>query len=201
MTPTCAYCPNLGQHQDHVWPRSRGGIDELSDLVWAGSPCNLPKGALLLTEWDVRRVAYGIVHSQEVAIEYARLLLADPDLPEERGPGIHSLQAWIPSALFERMQAATRATRRSYGDWLMAAFNDVYGEPLERVYPPLPQFQVEIPPPRRTPRRKVAGGRQSVNFRLTKEQVDAIDNRQAELSVESRSEFVTEIVRLGLDGA
>ena len=36
---------------DHVVPRSRGGTDEMSNLVLACSPCNSSKGAKNVDEW------------------------------------------------------------------------------------------------------------------------------------------------------
>lgn len=104
----------------------------------------------------------------------------------------------LPSELADGMISAAEATEQSYGDWLMAAFNDVYDR-LADVYPPLPQYRPELPPPRRSPRRRVPGGRRAVNFRLTDDQIAAIDKRQAELAVESRSEFVSMIVQLRLE--
>jgi hypothetical protein len=95
------------------------------------------------------------------------------------------------------MATAADQAGQSYGDWLMAALNDVYDQ-LANVYPPMPTYRPELPPPRRPPRRRVEGGRQAVNFRLTPEQISALDTLQTELAVESRSEFVSEIVRLGL---
>lgn len=116
--------------------------------------------------------------------------------PGRPSTGRSSRGIGLPAALAERMAAASEAAGQSYGDWLMAAFNGVY-DALAESYPPLPQYRAELPPPRRPPRRRVPG-RQAVNFRLTSEQLAAIDARQRELAVESRSEFVSEIVRLAL---
>ena len=108
-----------------------------------------------------------------------------------------SVSIGLPVPLVEPMAAAAEQARQSYGDWLMAALNDVWDR-LDDVYPPLPKVRPELPPPRRTPRAVVPGGRQTVNFRLTAEQVAAVDARQQQLQVESRSEFVTTIVELAL---
>lgn len=48
---TCAYCPALAKHLDHVVPLSRGGTDTEDNIVPACAPCNLSKGAKTLAEW------------------------------------------------------------------------------------------------------------------------------------------------------
>lgn len=53
----CAYCRNPLQatlplpEVDHVIPKSKGGTDELSNLVLACAPCNGSKGDKLLEDW------------------------------------------------------------------------------------------------------------------------------------------------------
>ena len=48
----CTYCgSNSDLHCDHVFPRSRGGLDVESNLVTACGPCNLSKGARTPEEW------------------------------------------------------------------------------------------------------------------------------------------------------
>lgn len=103
----------------------------------------------------------------------------------------------LPVPLVPRVEAAARAARQPYGDYLMAALNRVWDR-LPEVYPPLPKVRPELPPPRRPPRRSVPGGRQAVNFRLDEAQTEAIADRQKALLVESRSEFVTTIIELDL---
>lgn len=103
----------------------------------------------------------------------------------------------MPAPLVARMATAAEQARQSYGDYLLAALNRVWDQ-LPEVYPPLPKVRPELPPPRRTPRGALPGGRQTVNFRLTSEGWKAIDDRQKELQVESRSEFVTTVVELDL---
>lgn len=48
----CRYCgrcaPEVRLHVDHVHPRSRGGSDELDNLVTACERCNLGKGAKVI---------------------------------------------------------------------------------------------------------------------------------------------------------
>ena len=41
----CAYCGAYGPtHKDHVIPKSRGGSNDNSNLVWACGECNVKKG-------------------------------------------------------------------------------------------------------------------------------------------------------------
>lgn len=106
----------------------------------------------------------------------------------------------LPAPLADRMAKAAAKARQSYGDFLLAALNRVWDK-LEQEYPPLPKVRPELPPPRRTPRGQVPGGRQTVNFRLTPDGWDAIKARQDQLQVESRSEFVTTVIELDLGPA
>lgn len=61
VDPRCRYCgAKLSKRRttlDHVVPRSRGGADDLTNLVLACRGCNLCKGTRTLTEWldDLRR--------------------------------------------------------------------------------------------------------------------------------------------------
>ena len=47
----CVYCGAPAQHLDHVLPLARGGDDIEDNVVPACAPCNLSKGAKLLSEW------------------------------------------------------------------------------------------------------------------------------------------------------
>lgn len=38
-------------HMDHLWPVSKGGTDDTSNIVTACASCNLSKGAKTLREW------------------------------------------------------------------------------------------------------------------------------------------------------
>lgn len=40
---TCAYCGNVADQVDHVYPKSKGGADELDNLVAACKKCNYAK--------------------------------------------------------------------------------------------------------------------------------------------------------------
>lgn len=52
----CAYCGDKSSHltQDHVIPLSRGGQDEIGNVVPACKSCNSSKGNKLLSEWKIR---------------------------------------------------------------------------------------------------------------------------------------------------
>lgn len=47
----CVYCDRDASHVDHVLPRSRGGADELDNLVPACAACNMAKGSKTPQEW------------------------------------------------------------------------------------------------------------------------------------------------------
>ena len=51
----CAYCKRKlkpkDQTRDHVFPRSRGGVDDSSNIVIACRSCNEAKGDLTIAEW------------------------------------------------------------------------------------------------------------------------------------------------------
>lgn len=53
----CAYCGKKGQEVEHLIPRSRGGTNNVSNLVWSCTACNLKKGAQTVTEFLKRRPA------------------------------------------------------------------------------------------------------------------------------------------------
>jgi len=49
----CVYCGSTEGpfHFNHIWPVSRGGSDDASNIVVACAPCNLSKGGKTLREW------------------------------------------------------------------------------------------------------------------------------------------------------
>lgn len=53
---TCVYCgsQNTPLHCDHVHPKSKGGSDDLANLVTACQFCNISKGAKSIEEWRKR---------------------------------------------------------------------------------------------------------------------------------------------------
>lgn len=46
----CAYCGATAEHIDHLYPKSKGGKDELCNLIPACSRCNLGKSDLVIEE-------------------------------------------------------------------------------------------------------------------------------------------------------
>lgn len=47
----CIYCNAPAKHIDHVIPISRGGRHSIGNLAPACAPCNMSKGAKLVSEW------------------------------------------------------------------------------------------------------------------------------------------------------
>lgn len=47
----CVYCGDDASHVDHQTPKSRGGSDDLSNLVPSCMCCNMSKGMMTLEEW------------------------------------------------------------------------------------------------------------------------------------------------------
>lgn len=59
----CAYCRHTARglpDPEHVLPLSRGGRNDMSNLVAACRPCNADKGDLTLDEWALSREARGL---------------------------------------------------------------------------------------------------------------------------------------------
>lgn len=50
----CAYCLDDANQVDHIFPRSRGGGNEPSNLTAACGRCNISKGRLTPEEWSAR---------------------------------------------------------------------------------------------------------------------------------------------------
>lgn len=48
----CQYCGSIDNlHVDHIWPRSKGGQNDLNNLITACQSCNLSKGGKTIREW------------------------------------------------------------------------------------------------------------------------------------------------------
>lgn len=56
----CAYCGDADGpfEYDHLYPVSKGGTDDASNIVLACKPCNREKSSLTLLEWMDMRAAY-----------------------------------------------------------------------------------------------------------------------------------------------
>lgn len=77
---SCSYCPAPAVEVDHIWAISRGGPDIEENITAACLRCSRSKGSKLLTEWSWERVVYGLLHSEKVGRELARLSAEDvPD--------------------------------------------------------------------------------------------------------------------------
>jgi 5-methylcytosine-specific restriction endonuclease McrA len=50
---TCGYCGERASTLDHVFPKSRGGLDNWENLIAACEPCNGAKGDRTPVEWGV----------------------------------------------------------------------------------------------------------------------------------------------------
>lgn len=75
---TCAYCkqPAIGlPDPEHVLPLSRGGRNDMSNLVASCRACNTSKGDLTLSEWAAVRTARGLtaVDTTLHGVEYNHL--------------------------------------------------------------------------------------------------------------------------------
>jgi len=86
----CVYCGREARTTDHVRPKGRGGSNDEGNLVPSCGPCNSGKGSKLLTEWDVLKVAHGVLCDPRVKAEWdrlAKLQRCSPlvDLPTREG--------------------------------------------------------------------------------------------------------------------
>lgn len=85
----CAYCRcavNGLPDPEHVVPLSRGGRNDMSNLVAACRPCNTDKGDLTLTEWAEDRARRGLppVTTTLTGPAYTRLYATEPVRPAWR---------------------------------------------------------------------------------------------------------------------
>ena len=61
----CAYCYRPARPhavREHVYPRSRGGSDSITNLVIACASCNARKSNLTIDEWLFREQDRGLLH-------------------------------------------------------------------------------------------------------------------------------------------
>ncbi len=80
----CAYCRATDRplHIEHVVPLSRGGSNELANLVPACGKCNLSKGTKLLAEWRGGSHAHIAAFAAEVAASVGLILEAAGAAPD-----------------------------------------------------------------------------------------------------------------------
>ena len=106
--------------------------------------------------------------------------------------------AYLPADLRPELLAAAQRSGDSYAGWLLDAYEQVFEE-LDVVYQSGSQGAPRRSglPQRRRRRRDVGIGVQ-VQFMLTGEELSVLESHMERLGVESRSEFFTTIVELGL---
>jgi len=85
----CAYCeqPVVGlPDPEHVLPLSRGGRNDITNLVAACRPCNTDKGDLTLTEWAADRARRGLpaLNTDLSGIAFKHLVTREPARPAWR---------------------------------------------------------------------------------------------------------------------
>lgn len=74
----CAYCRDvMTQHPepDHVIPLSRGGTNDLSNILPSCSPCNIDKSDMTLDEWAHSRMTRGLPPIHLDPARYSHLVL------------------------------------------------------------------------------------------------------------------------------
>lgn len=54
----CVYCTRKAEHVDHIHPRSRGGTDEMENLVAACASCNMSKHDFYWRGWYAEQPFY-----------------------------------------------------------------------------------------------------------------------------------------------
>jgi len=77
---TCQYCgksaPDVILHADHIHPKSKGGLDDITNLVTSCADCNLGKGARELSDDSViKKQQAQLEQLQERREQYERLVL------------------------------------------------------------------------------------------------------------------------------
>lgn len=84
----CAYCrqPASPPDPEHVLPLSRGGRNDMSNIVAACRPCNADKNDLTLTEWAADRARRGLpmVDTSLVGAAYSSIWIREPERPAWR---------------------------------------------------------------------------------------------------------------------
>ena len=77
----CAYCDRNGEEVEHLTPRSRGGTNRISNLVWSCRKCNTAKGTLTPEEFLVKKPAVlkNIQAQQQAALHDSAAVNATKD--------------------------------------------------------------------------------------------------------------------------
>lgn len=103
---------------------------------------------------------------------------------------------YVPADLLRRLREITVRDATSYGAWFLDRFDEFYDE-LATIYQPPAERRSPLPPRRRESRRRVDTPTQ-LQLRITGDELAVIDQRMAELGAPSRSEFVTAVIKLGV---
>lgn len=129
----------------------------------------------------------------------SRAVGRDPGQDGAVAGGKRGTIAYLPAEVKARLEAAARAAAQTYTEWFLDQFDALYDQ-LAEEFPPPPQRRSPLPARARSPRRRVGLGPSTMlQLRLTSEELLAIDERRAQLSGPSRSEFVTRIIELGIE--
>lgn len=96
----CAYCGTAAEaadlHVDHIVPTSRGGTDEITNLITACSSCNLGKSNKLLDESSAPTVSTSVVVDLEDrltrSVRYAEAVVREREELAERVMDV--MRAW-----------------------------------------------------------------------------------------------------------
>lgn len=67
----CVYCGDLGEHIDHIHPKSRGGQDVFNNLATACQRCNFSKSNKDVSEWYIKQPFFS-----EKRLEYVNNITA-----------------------------------------------------------------------------------------------------------------------------
>lgn len=104
---------------------------------------------------------------------------------------------YLPGPLADRLKEAAGVT--SYAEWVLAAYRRVHTRLVDVFGPPPAADDSGLPPRPRSPRRHVEKPT-AIQLRLTEQEIDVLERKRAELGGPSKSEFITAVVELQLDG-
>ena len=89
-----AHCNPRWPTIDHKVPRSRGGSDHISNLVWACRECNEEKGSMTVEEYmEFRRVVEGVHGRLMRRLTWKRHCIVLYGLDEPEAPASNSVPA------------------------------------------------------------------------------------------------------------
>ena len=111
---SCFYCGILAPdgHADHVIPLSRGGADDLENLVWTCPKCNLEKGDMTLQEWREKQEKE---RQEQERAEISALDLAQDMVAEEQRRRLAEEQRQQIYEMHDQGESDTAIARAVYG--------------------------------------------------------------------------------------